>query len=66
MAILLLVECRCFSMAGGLFHSDNQDAEIAFRYALIRENMYNARLEFVPIIRRIDATDSYQAEKAGQ
>lgn len=27
--------------------------------------MYNARLEFVPIIRRIDATDSYQAEKAG-
>lgn len=48
---------------GGIFHEENSDAEIAFRHAVIRENMYNPKMELIPLIRKIDPTDSFQAEK---
>lgn len=49
-----------------MFHEDNIDAEIAFKTAIDRENMsHNKNFEFVPVIRRVDPMDTYQAEKIG-
>lgn len=50
---------------GGIFHYDNFEAEIAFRNAIIRDNMYNQRIEFIPIVERIDRDDSFKAERIG-
>lgn len=54
-----------FNSAGAMFHEHNGDIEMAFRYAVIRENLYNSRIEFVPLIRYVDPMDSFQAEKVG-
>lgn len=51
---------------GGIFHPENFEEEIAFRQAVTRENMYNPKMEIVPIIRKLDPIDSYQAEKIGK
>lgn len=51
---------------GAIFDINNEEAEIAFRYAVIRENMYGAKLNFIPITKVIDATDTYEAEQAGE
>lgn len=56
----------CESISGAIFDIDNEEAEIAFRYAVIRENMYGAKLNFVPVIKVVDATDTYEAEQAGE
>lgn len=39
--------------------------EIAFRNALLRENMDNTKFEFIPLVRQVDKEDSFQAEKIG-
>lgn len=39
--------------------------EIAFRNALLRENMDNTKFEFIPLVRQVDKEDSFQAEKLG-
>lgn len=49
-----------------MFHEENSEAELAFRYAIARENMYNSRLEFLPLVRLVDPTDTFQAEKTGR
>lgn len=50
---------------GGLFHAENNDAEVAFRNALDLENRYNDKFELRPIVRRLDPSDSFAAEKMG-
>lgn len=50
---------------GAIFASDDEVAEIAFRHAVLRENMYNA-FELKPIIKRIDPFDSFEAERTGK
>lgn len=50
---------------GGIFHEDNSAVEIAFRNAILRENMDNTKLEFIPLVRRVDPEDSFEAEKIG-
>lgn len=52
-------------LKGGIFHEDNYEAEIAFRNAIIRENMYNPKVEFIPIIQKVDRDDSFKAQKIG-
>lgn len=42
------------------------EAEIAFKHAVFRENMYGAKFNLVPIIKNIDATNTYEAEEAGK
>lgn len=39
---------------------------MAFRYAVIRENMYGAKFNLVPIVKMVDTTDSYETEEAGK
>lgn len=39
---------------------------MAFGYAINRENMYGAKFNLVPIIKKIDTTDSYETEEAGK
>lgn len=51
---------------GAIFDSSSEDAEIAFRYAVIRENMYGAKFNLVPIVKLVDETDTYEAEQAGK
>lgn len=48
---------------GAIYNPNNHEAEIAFRYAIYQENMYNPRIEFVPVVRIVDPSDSFQAEK---
>lgn len=48
-----------------MFHDHDGETEMAFRFAIIRENLYNSRLEFVPLVRIVDPMDSFQAEKIG-
>lgn len=59
----IIIYSVCSIYAGGIFHEENSDAEIAFRHAVIRENMYNPKMELIPLIRKIDPADSFQAEK---
>lgn len=54
-----------YLLLGGIFHEDNYEAEIAFRNAIIRENMYNQRVEFIPIVKLVDRDDSFKAQKIG-
>lgn len=51
---------------GAIFDIDNEDAEIAFRYAVIRENMYGAKFNLVPNVKIVDATDTFEVEQAGK
>lgn len=48
-----------------MFHEHDGETEMAFRFAIIRENLYNSRLEFVPLVQIVDPLDSFQAEKVG-
>lgn len=52
-------------MVGGLFHAENNDAEVAFLNALDLVNRYHDKFELRPIVRRLDASDSFAAEKLG-
>lgn len=51
---------------GAIFDNGNEEAEIAFKHAVFRENMYGAKFNLVPIIKNIDATNTYEAEAAGE
>ncbi|KAG4075834.1 hypothetical protein HA402_003660 [Bradysia odoriphaga] len=49
---------------GAIFHQDNREAEVAFRNAIIRENVYNTnkRIEFIPIVKLVERDDSLKAK----
>lgn len=51
--------------AGGIFHEngDDYESEIAFNNSIINENKYTKYFEIVPIIKKIDPLNSYQAER---
>lgn len=51
---------------GVIFDNENEEAEIAFKHAVFRENMYGAKFYLVPMIKNIDATNTYEAEQAGR
>lgn len=51
--------------AGGIFHEDNYDAEIAFRYSIERVNMHERHFDFVPLIHHVSTSDSFKAERIG-
>lgn len=53
-----------FIRTGAIFHVDDEEAEIAFKNAVLRENMYNS-FELKPIIKQIDSYDSFEAERLG-
>lgn len=57
------VTCMSFSFLGGIFHGDNYESEIAFRYSLERVNMHEKNFEFEPLIRHVSPTDSFKAER---
>lgn len=44
----------------------NEEAQIAFKHAVFRENMYGAKFNLVPVIKVIDTTNTYEAEQAGK
>lgn len=52
--------------AGAIFDESSEEAQIAFKYAVIRENMFDGKFELVPVIKTIQSTDSYAAEKEGK
>lgn len=54
------------NFAGAIFDSGNDEAEMAFRYAVIRENMYGAKFHLDPIVKIVDETDTYEVEQAGE
>lgn len=54
-----------YIFTGGIFDDENYETEVSFRYAIIRENMYNPKIELVPIIKKVDPSDSFQTEKIG-
>lgn len=61
--------CVCLSTAGAIFDGHNSDAEMAFRRAIAHENRQAdspnvRRLEFVPLVRYVKASDSWLAEQA--
>lgn len=58
--------CLLNFIEGAIFHDGYEEAEQAFRYAVIRENMYNLKHELVPIIRKIDESDTCEAETVGE
>lgn len=62
--LVLLINPIVFWL-GGIFNEENSDVEIAFRNALLRENMDNTKFEFIPLVRQVDKEDSFQAEKIG-
>lgn len=52
-------------LPGGIFHEENYESEIAFRYAVERVNMHERRFEFVPSIHHVSPSDSFKAERIG-
>lgn len=50
---------------GAIFHEDSEQAEIAFRYAIKRVNMYETSFELVPHIQFVASYDSFKTEKIG-
>ncbi|XP_077295114.1 glutamate receptor ionotropic, kainate 2-like isoform X1 [Arctopsyche grandis] len=66
---LLVFEAECENkiQVGGIFHPDNYETELAFRYAIKRVNQYSrhdgSKTIIEPIIRRVDPKDSFKAGK---
>lgn len=54
------------NFSGAIFDSGNDEAEMAFRYAVIRENMYGASFRLEPIVKLVDETDTFEVEQAGE
>lgn len=48
---------------GGLFHDDNYESEMAFRYAVYRYNMYNTDIHFKSNIQHVSKTDTFTVSK---
>lgn len=55
-----------FPFSGALFDENSEESQIALKYAVIRENMYDNKFELVPMIKTIQSTDSYSAEQASK
>lgn len=51
---------------GAIFDESNEEAQIAFKHAVYRENVFGAKFNLVPIIKIIDTTNTYLAEQAGK
>ncbi|XP_017773931.1 PREDICTED: glutamate receptor ionotropic, kainate 2-like [Nicrophorus vespilloides] len=51
-----------FTIAG-LFHDDNYQSEMAFKYAIARHNMFNHDIKFKTVIQRIDKNDIFATNK---
>lgn len=67
------IDCRKFitsgisyTNVGGLFHEENTETEMAFKYAIARHNMYNNQVKFRTNIQRISRTDAFSASKIGK
>lgn len=65
-AVLWNVRKLVLLFAGAIFDENSEEAQIAFKYAVIRENMYDGKFELVPVIKTIQSTESSAAEKAGK
>lgn len=63
---MLRLRILCKLVIGAIIDIDNEEAEIAFNYAVIRENMYGAKFNMVPTIKVIDATNTFEVEQAGE
>lgn len=59
-------EISIWLISGAIFDIENEEAEIAFKYAIFRENMYGAKFNLVPNIKVIDATNTFEVEQAGE
>lgn len=63
---VLRLRILCKLVIGAIIDIDNEEAEIAFKYAVNRENMYGAKFIMVPTIKVIDATNTFEVEQAGE
>lgn len=63
---LIQFELSILCFAGGIFHEENYNSEVAFRYAIDRVNMMEKNFELVPVIHRVSNTDSYKTERIGK
>lgn len=55
-----------FCLTGAIFHEDNYESEIAFKYSVERINMFEKSFELVPLIHHISPIDSFKAERVGE
>lgn len=56
-----------YLILGVIFDSEDEETELAFKHAVIRENIANFnKFNLVPIIKNIDITNTYEAEEAGK
>lgn len=51
---------------GAIFDESNVEAQIAFKHAMFRENMFGAKFSLEPVIKVIDTKNTYLAEQAGK
>ncbi|XP_001655464.2 glutamate receptor ionotropic, kainate 2 [Aedes aegypti] len=61
--LLCVAEGKREIPVGAIFHEDNYEAEIAFKYAIERVNMHEKHFELLPMIRYVSPEDSYKTEK---
>ncbi|XP_039444808.1 glutamate receptor ionotropic, kainate 2 [Culex pipiens pallens] len=62
-ALLVLARAKREIPVGAIFHEDNYEAEVAFRYAIERVNMHEKHFEMTPIIKYVSPDDSFKTEK---
>jgi hypothetical protein len=51
---------------GGIFHVDNYESEMAFKYAIRRINQNERNFQLVPLIKYVSTTDSFKTERIGE
>lgn len=51
---------------GAIFDESNVEAQIAFKHAVYRENIYGGKFNLVPITKVIDTKNTYLVEQAGK
>lgn len=51
---------------GAIFDENNEEAQIAFKHAIYRENIFGGKFNLVPITQVIDTKNTYLAEQAGK
>lgn len=52
--------------SGAIFDIGNDEAQLSFKHAIFRENMYGAKFNLVPVIKVLDTTNTYDVEQAGE
>lgn len=56
-----------YLILGVIFDIDDEETQLAFKHAVVRENIANFnKFYLVPIIKNIDITNTYEAEEAGE